>query len=101
MFTSIARLPIAYRLLLASALAAVIPGIVIFVLGSSYIGTLTTINQTVQTSNDAIKLATDQEADILRMNALSTALTTTDPKSVQVTIPISQEISSLTTDFNT
>jgi len=101
MFKSIAHMPIAYRLLLASALAAVIPGIVIFVLGSSYIGTLTTINQTVQTSNDAIKLATDQQADILRMNALSTALTTTDPKSVQVTIPISQEIASLTKDFNT
>ncbi len=101
MFKSIARMPIAYRLLLASALAAVIPGIVIFVLGSSYIGTLTTINQTVQTSNDAIKLSTDQEADLLRMNALSTALTTSDVKSVQVTTPISQEITSLTKDFNT
>ncbi|GAC1366425.1 MAG: hypothetical protein PVS3B1_02070 [Ktedonobacteraceae bacterium] len=100
MFRFIVNMPIAYRLLLASALAATIPGIVIFVLGSSYIGTLSTINQTVQTSNDAIKLATDQQADLLRMNALTTALTTTDAKAVRITIPISREINSLSNDFD-
>lgn len=87
------------RLFLAATLSAIIPGIVIFVLGSSYIGTLATINETVRTSNDAVKLATDMQADLLRMNALLSAQGTGSTNSASANIQISREIRDLTNDF--
>ena len=53
------NLPISRRLLIAAASIAIIPGIVIAILGGSYIGTLVNINDTAKTSNDAVKLATE------------------------------------------
>jgi methyl-accepting chemotaxis protein len=94
------NLPIARRLLVAAALIAIIPGIVIAILGGSYIGTLVTINDTVKTSNDAVKLATDMQADILRMNALLAGLTTNDINAPTQTVQIQREISDLTSDFS-
>ncbi len=92
-------LPISRRLLVAAALIAIIPGIVIAILGGSYIGTLVNINETVKTSNDAVKLATDMQADLLRMNALLAGLQPTDINAPTQTVQIQREIVDLTNDF--
>ncbi|GHO94771.1 hypothetical protein KSF_048190 [Reticulibacter mediterranei] len=92
------NLSIFRRLFLAATLTALIPGVVIFILGSSYINTLTTINETVKTSNGAVKLATDLQADILRMNALLTGLE--NNPSASTVIQINKEVRDLGNDFN-
>jgi methyl-accepting chemotaxis protein len=92
------NLSIFRRLFLAATLTALIPGVVIFILGSSYINTLTTINGTVKTSNGAVKLATDLQADILRMNALLTGLE--NNPSASTVIQINKEVRDLGNDFN-
>ncbi|MBV9616321.1 MAG: HAMP domain-containing protein, partial [Ktedonobacteraceae bacterium] len=99
MLRFLTTMPISRRLLVAAALIAIIPGIVIAILGGSYIGTLVTINQTVKTSNDAVKLATDMQADLLRMNALLAGLNTTDLNAPSQTVQIQHEIADLTNDF--
>jgi methyl-accepting chemotaxis protein len=93
-----ANMTISRRLSLAIALAALIPGIIIAILGGSYLTTLNSINEAVQASDNAVKLVTDQQADILRMNALSSAL----PNSQQPSdiVGIKREISSLMTTFS-
>jgi methyl-accepting chemotaxis protein len=70
------------------------------VLGGSYIGTLNTINDTVKASNDAVKLATDMQADLLRMNALLGVLNT-DPASAVSNVQNGREITQLATNFGT
>ena len=65
--------PIFRRLFLAFALAAVVPGIIIAVLGITYINTLTARGQAEQTNNAAMKLATSQLAVLQHMNADLTA----------------------------
>ncbi|HLZ63526.1 MAG TPA: methyl-accepting chemotaxis protein [Ktedonosporobacter sp.] len=100
MFSFATNMSIARRLFLAAALAAVIPGIVIAIMGASYLNTLSLVNQTVDTSNKAVKLANDQQADLLRMNALLTALGNTNANSPTVTVQVSREITNLTTDFD-
>jgi methyl-accepting chemotaxis protein len=50
-------------------MAAIVPGIIIAVLGTTYINTLNTRGQAERTSNDAVKLATNQLAVLERMNA--------------------------------
>ena len=92
------NLSIIQRLFLAITLAAIIPGAAIIVLGISYVNSLNTINTTVKASYDAVKLATDQQADLLRMNALLSALN--NANSVSETVQIGQEITSLTNDYN-
>lgn len=92
------NLSIFRRLFLAATLTALIPGVVIFILGSSYVNTLTTINGTVKTSNGAVRLATDLQADILRMNALLTGLG--NGPSASTAIQINKEVRDLTSDFN-
>jgi methyl-accepting chemotaxis protein len=96
----ITNMSIARRLFFAVAMAALIPAIIIAVLGGSYISTLNSVNETVQKSDDAVKLATDQQADLLRMNALLAAAGPTNPNSFSENVQISQEVSSLTGDFN-
>jgi methyl-accepting chemotaxis protein len=86
------------RLFLAATVTALIPGIVIFMLGSSYINTLSAINGTVKTSNGAVKLATDMQTDILRMNALLTALG--NAPSASTAIQINKEVRDLSNDFD-
>lgn len=69
--------PIFRRLFLAFALAAVVPGIIIAVLGITYTSTLTTRGQAEQTNNAAMKLATSQLAVLQHMNADLTAFHST------------------------
>jgi methyl-accepting chemotaxis protein len=99
MFRILTTLPISRRLLVAAALIAIVPGIVIAILGGSYIGTLININETVKTSNDAVKLATDMQADLLRMNALLAGLNATDINAPTQTVQLQHEIADLTNDF--
>ncbi len=65
----IANTPIFRRLFIAFTLAAVVPGIVIAVLGSTYINTLTARGQAEQTSIEAIKITSSQLANLRQMNA--------------------------------
>src|ERR1700732_2361730 len=81
MWQFLTNLSIPRRLLMAATLAALLPGRVIGTLGGSYIGTLITINQTVQTTNNATKLVTNMQANLLRMNALLETLDVTSARS--------------------
>ncbi len=99
MLRILTTMPISRRLLVAAALIAIIPGIVIAILGGSYISTLVNINETVKTSNDAVKLATDMQADLLRMNALLAGLNTNDINAPTQTLLVQREIDDLTNDF--
>ncbi len=99
MLRFLTTMPISRRLLVAAALIAIIPGIVIAILGSSYISTLVNINQTVKTTNEAVKLSTDMQADLLRMNALLAGLNATDINTPIQTVQIQREIAELTNDF--
>ncbi|MFL5655898.1 MAG: methyl-accepting chemotaxis protein [Ktedonobacteraceae bacterium] len=65
----IANTPIFRRLFIAFTLAAVVPGIVIAVLGSTYINTLTVRGQAEQTSIETIKITSTQLANLRQMNA--------------------------------
>jgi methyl-accepting chemotaxis protein len=81
--------------MLAAALTALIPGLVISALGSSYITTLSTINDTVQKGNKAVNLATDMQADLLRMDALLEVLNTTPNTSTEVDTAPSSALSNV------
>jgi methyl-accepting chemotaxis protein len=65
----VAHMPINQRLLWASVIVAIAPGLVISVLGSVYVQVLNTHGQAVQVSTDAVKVATKQYADMQHMNA--------------------------------
>src|SRR5215472_12078425 len=65
----VAHMSINQRLLWASIIVAIIPGLVISVFGSVYIQVLNTHEQAVQVSTDAVKIATKQLADLKHMNA--------------------------------
>ncbi|HEX7736257.1 MAG TPA: HAMP domain-containing protein [Ktedonobacteraceae bacterium] len=99
MWRFLTTMSITQRLMIAAALTALIPGIVISVLGSSYITTLSTINDTVRMENEAVNRATTMQADILRMNALLEAFST-DSKSTATNEQNSSEIIQLTGDFS-
>lgn len=110
MFRSISNLPIFPRLFPALILAALLPGLVIFVLGSFYIGTLNTRGQALQTSNKAVDLGYQQLGNLQRMNALLGVLfTTTATKNTAsattaatptIGQPIDDELVSLEGNFN-
>src|SRR5437660_5715512 len=70
MIQFLSNVPIFRRLFIAFALAALIPGVVIVLLGNFYIHSLDTRGQAVRTSFDAQSLASQQEANLQRMNAL-------------------------------
>lgn len=99
MWRFLTNMTITQRLMIAAAITALIPGIVILILGSSYISTLSTINDTVQVENNAVKMATDMQADLLRMNALLEVLNIS-PSSAADNVQNSNEIRQLTSDFN-
>ncbi len=65
----ISNIPIFRRLFIAFAIAALIPGIVIVLLGNFYVGSLTTRGQAVRTSFDAQSTAAQEQANLQRMNA--------------------------------
>ncbi len=98
MWRFLTNMSIARRLMVAAAITALIPGIVISILGSSYVGTLNTVNDTVQAEDNAVKLVTDMQADLLRMNALLGTLSLT-PGSAADNVQNSREIVQLTDDF--
>jgi methyl-accepting chemotaxis protein len=70
MIRSIANMPIFRRLLIAFALAAVVPGLVIVLLGTYYINQLTARGQAVKTSFNAQNTAYEEQINLQRMNAL-------------------------------
>ncbi len=109
MWRFLTNMSITQRLMIAAAITALIPGLVISLLGSSYINTLSTINDTVQQGNHAVNLATDMQADLERMDALLEDLSTPASSSaVDETAPSSSvhnnqntsEIAQLASDFD-
>lgn len=64
-----ANTSIFYRLFLASVCVAIIPGIIIALLGVNSIREFSARSQAVQVSTDAVKLATTQLADLQHLNA--------------------------------
>src|ERR1700674_5699100 len=100
MWRFLTSMSIAQRLMIAAVITALIPGIVISILGSSYVDTLNTVNGTVRAEDNAVKLATDMQADLLRMNALLGTLNMAPSSTAENTLNIG-EILQLTNDFNT
>ncbi len=70
MIRLLSNTPIYRRLFIAFAFAALISGVVIVLLGNFYISSLTTRGQAVRTSFDAQSLASQEEANLQRMNAV-------------------------------
>src|SRR5437868_3255026 len=70
MFQFISNTPIFRRLFVAFAIAAVIPGVVIVLLGSYYINALSVLGQAVRTSFDAQNIASQEQINLQGMNAL-------------------------------
>ncbi len=99
MWQFLTNMSIARRLMLAAVITALVPGIVISLLGSSYVGTLSSVNDTVQAEDNAVKLATDMQADLLRMNALLGTLNMA-PSSAADNVLNSREITQLQDDFS-
>jgi methyl-accepting chemotaxis protein len=70
MFRFINNMPIFRRLFIVFAVAAVIPILVIVLLGNFYLQSMQVRSQAVQTSFDAQNLATQAQTNLQRMNAL-------------------------------
>ncbi len=70
MVNFLSNLPIFRRLFIAFAIAAIIPGIVIVLLGNFYLSSLNTRSQAVVTSFNAQSIASQQQANLQTMNAL-------------------------------
>ncbi len=70
MFKFLSNIPIFRRLAVIFVLAAVMPGIVILILGNFYLGSLTQRGQAVSTSFDAQSVASQEQNNLERMNAL-------------------------------
>ncbi len=100
MWQFLTNMSIARRLMVAAVITALVPGIVISILGSSYVGTLSSVNDTVEAEDNAVKLATDMQADLLRMNALLGTLNMA-PSSASDNVLNSREIAQLKDDFGT
>lgn len=66
----LSNVPIFRRLFISFAVAAAIPAVVIILLGNFYISSLTSRSQAVQTSFDAQSLASQEQVNLQRMNAL-------------------------------
>ncbi|HLX39219.1 MAG TPA: hypothetical protein VKR42_01745, partial [Ktedonobacteraceae bacterium] len=94
--------PISRRLLVTFAIAAIIPGIIITVLGTSYLGTLNSRGQAIVTSNAATSSATTQLSDIQQMNADAQLEPTflSDPSMSQTAQSLGATITNLQNDFN-
>ncbi len=74
MFEFMRKVPLFARLFFIFAWATFIPIIVIVMLRVSYLGTLQANGRAVQTSNQAIKITTDELANLQSMHALLVAL---------------------------
>src|SRR5579885_2227840 len=69
MLRSFNNVPIFRRLFVAFALTAIIPGIVIVLLGANYFNTMLARGQAVQASFNAQNTAFQQQVNLQRMNA--------------------------------
>lgn len=107
----ISNLSIFRRLILAALIVALIPGVIILLLGYSYLNALNSRSQDVQVSTDAVNMATTQRANLQHMNSdlialqaqtfVSTSISGTPNKSlVQLRQRLIQEIQLLKTDFS-
>lgn len=65
----ISQAPIVRRLFLAAMLVAVIPGLILWLLGRAYIDTLNGRSEAVQVSTDAVHVVTTQLANLQHMHA--------------------------------
>ncbi len=74
MFKILSNIPIFRRLAVIFAIAAVVPGIIILILGNFYLSSLTQRGQAVATSFDAQSIASQQQNNLERMNALTQTL---------------------------
>ena len=64
------KIPIFRRLFMTFMIVAVIPAIIIVLLDNFYLSSLTTRGQAVQISFDAQSIASTEQGNLLRMNAL-------------------------------
>jgi len=99
MWQFLTNVSIPRRLLMATLLTALISGVVIGALGSSYIGTLETMNTTVQVSNSALKFAAHMQVDLFRMNDILDLLSDS-PVVPAVPAANTTKINALTSDFS-
>ena len=92
-FTLLSNTPIFRRLFYAFLVAALIPGFIIVALSASYINTLNTRSQAVQTGNSAIEKVTMGLNDLQGMNASLIALhfDTTSTMAGSLTSAVSQQ----------
>ncbi len=92
-FTLLSNTPIFRRLFYAFLVAALIPGIIIIALSASYINTLNTRSQAVQTGNSAIEKVTMGLNDLQGMNSSLIALhfDTTNTMTGSLTSSINQQ----------
>ncbi|MDQ2885513.1 MAG: methyl-accepting chemotaxis protein [Chloroflexota bacterium] len=74
MFKILSNIPIFRRLAVIFAIAAIVPGIIILILGNFYLSSLTQRGQAVATSFDAQSIASQQQDNLERMNALTQTL---------------------------
>jgi methyl-accepting chemotaxis protein len=70
MFKFLNNMPIFRRLFIIFGLATIIPVVVILVLGTFYLNSLNERSQAVSTSSAAQSIASQEQNDLLRMNAL-------------------------------
>jgi len=70
MFRFISNIPIFRRLVIVFAITTIIPIIVIVLLGNFYLQSIAVRGQAVQTSFDAQNIATREQINLERMNAL-------------------------------
>src|SRR5579859_185178 len=70
MFRFISNIPIFRRLFVVFAISAIIPILVIVLLGNFYLQSMGVRSQAVQTSFDAQNIATQEQTNLERMNAL-------------------------------
>ena len=70
MIRFLSNIPIFRRVLISFVIAAAIPAVGIILLGNFYISQLTIRSQAVQTSFDAQSLASEEQVNLQRMNAL-------------------------------
>src|SRR6266487_868810 len=72
MLKFLSNIPIFRRLFIAFAVAAIIPGVVIVLLGNFYLTSLNMRGQALSTSFDAQRIASQQQTNLQSMNALLT-----------------------------
>ncbi len=104
------NLPIFRRLFIAFTLAAILPAIVIALLGAYFVNTLDQRGQAERTSFDAQNIAYNQQTNLQRMNALlqarhaqvfaSIAGNIKDPSLTASSMLINKDILTLEIDFN-